>query len=179
VGVNRRRYVAAVGAALLAGCASPDGDPGRSQPTTTGPPTLAFGESYLLSNGVELSCGGVETADTVEMDEETLSAPEGRTWALVDLTAENRAEEARTLPWRQAISVRYGDRSFRHDVNDTPTDFLFWDGGYTGGEAVDPGTTESGVVPVAVDPDAVAGDAAVVDRATAIDADSEVWWTAQ
>ncbi len=177
--MHRRRYIAILGGGLLAGCASPDGggDGTGGRRTPTGPPTLSFGESYLTGSGVELTCNGVEQADALEIDGESFAPPTGRTWLLVDFRAENTSDSEQVLPWQQALWVTFGDESFQHDINVAPTEFLFWDEGYQGGDPVEAGTVEEGVVPIAVDPGLVDRDATVELRPLQMDLDTQIWWT--
>jgi len=184
--MHRRRYLAITGVALLAGCGSSDGGNGDGTgdgdgaprgPSTSGPPTLAFGESYRTDGGVELTCDGVEAADALDIDGESYPPPDRLTWLFVDFRAENASDGERVLPWQQAFWVQLGDERFQHDVNDTPVEFLFWADGYTGGDPVEAGTVEEGVIPIAVDPDLVDRDATVMFRPLEMDLDTEVWWT--
>jgi len=186
--MHRRRYLALTGVALIAGCGSSDGgdsdgtgdgdpDGGSGGPATSGPPTLSFGESYRADNGVELTCDGVEEDDALDIDGESYPPPDGHTWLFVAFRAENASDGERILPWQQAFWVHLGEERFQHDVNDTPVEYLFWEDGYVGGDPVEAGTLEEGVVPIAVDPDLVGQDATVMLRPLEIDLDTEVWWT--
>lgn len=176
--MNRRQYLAGLGVALLAGCASPDGSTDRDG----GPPdrpVLAFGESHVTTAGVEVSCEGVEWSESIEIDGETHAPPDDDHWALVEFRAENTTEESVELPWRQGLAVEVDDRRFGHEVNDTPVSFLFWDEAYRGGEEVDPGVAESGIVPIAVDPEYADREAAVLLPPGVADVETTIRWTGE
>jgi len=102
-------------------------------------------------------------------------APEGQTWLLVDVRAENASEQSRTLPWRQGFWVRLCEDRIQHDVNDVPSGVLFWDGGDDGGDPVDPDVVEEGVVPIPADADAAERLRAVIYGPIAVDVDTEIW----
>jgi|GEM_PF-6640453 len=138
---------------------------------------MAYGESSLLGTGVEVTCGGLEQADAFEIDGESHPAPDGQTWALVDFRAENASDSSQTLPWRQALWVRTAEGRVQHDVNHAPDEFLFWDGGYEGGDEVDPGVVEEGIVPIPVDAGAAETLRAVIYKPILVNARTEVWWT--
>ena len=150
----RRRLLAGLGAGLTATVV------GSSSGAAQDGEEFSFGETFVAPNDVAVTVDRVELTDSYEWSggsgsTYTEEAPDGKQFAWVYLTAENRSGDTEFLPLDWDIYIRSGNRQYDAEL------VLRDEGQYEGGQ-VGPGIVRDGWLNYEIPADLAVSDLSVV-----------------